>query len=295
AARIALKLVFRKAAREGRLRLPRLIASPLLIATLFIGAVVNFAAFYTYLYEDLAIAQSVRDITVALTVQSTVGAATLGILAFGFVLRRVIEISNGFVHVGRDLVDHQYNPDRVRVARRIRPLNARARRSIRESAPRFQRRHRVQSRLEELIDNVVARNEVDRLIFVAHSQGTVITHDYLINHDNLSDARPRTQALFRSLSAIDIITVGSPLKHLYRYYFSDYDQIAETTDQDRHLMARISSWTNLYRVDDPIGGPVDLRDGITNIGLPPGGHVDYWREAGFCRVLWELIGTAPSK
>ncbi|MEO1693997.1 MAG: CoA transferase, partial [Pseudomonadota bacterium] len=111
AIRVITKRVFAKQARAGRLRLPRLIASPLLVATLFIGAIINFAAFYTYIYEDFEVARTVRDAMLSLTAQSTVGAAAVGLLAFGFVMRRVVELSNSFVHVGRDLVDHQYDPD----------------------------------------------------------------------------------------------------------------------------------------------------------------------------------------
>ncbi|MEM1307524.1 MAG: hypothetical protein AAGG99_08360, partial [Pseudomonadota bacterium] len=280
--------VFAKQARAGRLRLPRLIASPLLVATLFIGAVINFAAFYTYIYEDFEVARTVRDAMLSLTAQSTVGAAAVGLLAFGFVMRRVVELSNSFVHVGRDLVDHQYDPDPKVLARRTQPLRRLARAAMRPTV-RFRRRRRIQSRLEELVDAVIARQEIDRLIFVAHSQGTVITHDFLINHDDLKEVRPRTQELFKRVSAIDVLTVGSPLSHLYRYYFRDYDALADAPRGDRHLLARVTSWTNMWRVDDPIGGEVDLYSGIVNIGLPPGGHVDYWRAPGFCEVLWARI------
>ncbi|MEO0798085.1 MAG: CoA transferase [Pseudomonadota bacterium] len=300
--RILLKKVRRRAAREGRLRLPRVIASPVLIATLFIGAIINFVLFYGVIYEDLEIAQRARDQLARNASEAAVPAATLGLLVFTYMIYRIVEFSNDFVHIGRDLIDHQYDPN-PHASRHRGPALAAVDTVLpgqtevvqRAKPVRFRRRQRIQRRLESLFDDVIAHQGVDRLIIVAHSQGSVIAHDYLVNQDDLSAWDDNTKRLFKRVTALDLVTVGSPLKHLYRYYFDDYDRSEMAAPETERLISRLRSWTNLWRVDDPIGRDVDLHPVIQNIGLPPGGHLDYWREEAVCSVLWGRITNVPTE
>ena len=45
----------------------------------------------------------------------------------------------------------------------------------------------------------------------------------------------------------------------------------------------------MWRIDDPIGGDVNLHDGIENMSIGRGGHTNYWMEPAVCQKIWELI------
>ena len=51
------------------------------------------------------------------------------------------------------------------------------------------RRERIQSRLVTLIDKVVKDAKFDAVIFVAHSQGSVVAYDYL-HRDHSETGKP---------------------------------------------------------------------------------------------------------
>ena len=322
AIRAFMKSVFHRSARSGILRLPRVIASPLLVATIFAGSFLSFAAITTSLYEQLQVSQYINTVLNQMASGGIVNTSAFGIIAL-FLLVGIalflIEYTDDFVHIGRDLIDHQYYPafgsragwlvpdenakrniagalQSVAQGRRPAPRPRLSDHGPSGWAPDYRRRKRIQRRLEALIESVISRENVDRLVFVAHSQGTVITYDYLVNHDDLIRRTHEADDRLRNLQGIDILTVGSPLTHLYRYYFDDYDrpfggQGGRARREERHLMSRVRTWTNMWRVDDPIGQHVDFYDTIENVGMPPGGHVNYWREPEVCARVWELVRT----
>ncbi len=54
---------------------------------------------------------------------------------------------------------------------------------------------------------------------------------------------------------------------------------------------KVRSWTNFWRIDDPIGARVDVVSGdfIDNRALGRGGHIDYWREDEVQRHIHRLL------
>lgn len=292
--RMAKRGILRKAAKEGRLTLPRLIASPLIIAMLFAGALFNAAFVYipgaaANLWLPSAILGFLRDSGL-----EHLGAGAL--IAFIFIIARVVETSDAVLHIGRDLVDHQYD----RSPRSLAMLVAGGMSSLEKPTgprKRYRRRARIQRRLEALIDEVIARQNVDRLIFVAHSQGTVIMRDYLLDHDQLIADRRHQAARIADVQRIDVVTLGSPLTHLYKYYFSDDGQVENDGRQGAKQIEKVRSWTNIWRVDDPIGQCVDPlpKLPVANRGIRPGGHTGYWQEAEVCETIWRLIMSPPTK
>ncbi len=287
-------LIFRERARKGTLRLPRLIANPVIVAALFISAILNFGFLLIPALRQTALAQQLYSLvpTWPLNLAST---GALALFVFYLLLARLVEMSNGFVHIGRDLVDHQYKPDEKQFMRRLQTLSAKKRKdtasdkdvdAAKSNGAGFGRRRRIQARLEALIDDVIAGKGFDRLIFFGHSQGSVIVHDYLLNHDDLIN--PSKYDALESVSQIDVITIGSPLTHIYRHYFMDYDGVDENV-VGGVLGPKIRSWTNMWRVDDPIGREVNVLAMIDNVGIGPGGHMYYWKEDPVCAKLWSLI------
>ncbi len=284
--RAALSL-FKARAAEGSLWLPRLIANPFIVAAIFAGALINAAVFYIPAVADMHIPKLLRDTLRQLPIDE-LGTGALGLVVFYFLIMRVVEMSDGFVHIGRDLVDHQYNPNPRSLESRLGAKDGTA--AGQTASPRptgFRRRRRIQARLEALIHDVIVGKQFDRLIFFGHSQGTVIIHDYLFNHGGF--VRPEHYELLKDIKQIDVLTIGSPLTHIYRYYFHDYDRAPGEPEFAAPLLGKIKSWTNMWRVDDPIGQNVDYLDSIANVGLAPGGHTYYWRENPVCAKLWSVI------
>ncbi|NJO33884.1 MAG: hypothetical protein HC869_12815 [Rhodospirillales bacterium] len=175
------------------------------------------------------------------------------------------------VHIARDVIDHQYSRRRASMLTQLRKSRDRE---------QWPRRARIQGRFITLLDDIVRRGEFDAIVFVMHSQGSVVAFDFLrdqhIGGQAVGQLRP------------DLITFGSPLSHLYEHYFVEYANLANDVAALEGIMGR---WVNLYRVDDYIGTGVADRPGgpVHNEQLPPGGHTDYWREERLARVLIDLI------
>jgi hypothetical protein len=131
---------------------------------------------------------------------------------------------------------------------------------------------------------IVDCENFDRLVFVAHSQGSVILHDYL--------SANRDQPSIRRARRVDILTLGSPLSHLYQYYFARYEARSAGPEA---LNTRLMSWTNMWRVDDPIGNRIEMFGGgfVRNIPLRPGGHVNYWKDPEVIGAMIDLIEARP--
>jgi hypothetical protein len=201
--------------------------------------------------------------------------APLGILAVGLSML----ISGGFttaIHIARDLIDHQYSPS-LGYSYYLLPRRWRL-------GPRRPRRLRIRERLNALSQDVICQEPFDDLIFIAHSQGSVIVYDYLRSGgspcEQLLRARPH------------LVTFGSPLGHLYQFYFKEYRELDKGI---AGLRPKLSSWTNLYRVDDYVGRKISDEDGfVDNKVMRAGGHVNYWCDRALCEVILERIRTPAS-
>ena len=298
--RRARMMTYPSAARDGTLELPRLIAHPVIVTVLFAVAFINAALFYALPYFLGAevplhfkefIFGSGNDVSLP---------PAIGLVAFVVALIFGAEYSQSALHIGRDLVDHQYDRDPKSAPVRLQYALSRwvGRLSGGKYVPEvpdeknyFGRRRRIQKRLQALMEDFVANDDVDRLVFFAHSQGTVILNDYLNGHDEAVDRFHDTSLLANK--RVDVLTIGSPISHIYEYYYNGYGVLAA------HPTLVVDSWTNMWRVDDPIGHWLDakgsvsfcMRNGaqVRNIGISPGGHKDYWKEPVVCAKLWEII------
>ncbi len=275
--------VRRKALLAGNARLPRLIISPWLVMLMFALTLVNFVLYFVPIYNSFL--QTWFNVTLPFPVNVykfiyekvfTSGlmayfVGTTSLLLFMTFFRAVQNASKGVLHIVRDLVDHQYTPEFTFSA-----FMLPARKQYRG---RYPRRERIQKRFDALMGQIEKEN-CQRLILIAHSQGTVVLHDYLrSNRDDKTLAKTQR---------IDIVTVGSPLAHFYQHYFPSYEAVTMSANR---LNPRLASWTNLYRIDDPIGARLNVVSDnfIVNEALPPGGHLDYWKDPRVCDVILNLI------
>lgn len=263
----------------GQVALPRLIASPLFLVVLFVGQFGSATMFYFAQHWPSVASWLDRNLTDESTIsglrQFLTSAMLLSIVPY--IWGALTKASTGVLHVARDIVDHQYAPRYV-VAKFRLPAWLQQRGT-------HPRRERIQKRLEALIEGIMTTERFDRLVFLTHSQGTVIMHDYLRS--------ARDNKMPGNIARIDAITLASPLSHLYQHYFRAYQaQVGSATI----LNPKLASWTNVWRIDDPIGGRVDIvTDGfVKNQPLPEGGHVNYWREERVCEVILDIIDPTPA-
>ena len=275
-------------------QLPRLIVSEWIVAAMFLFTLFNAYNFYgvrvvdytnEFFKTSYALPYSLYDWLEGKGFQEIVrymagGAGLAALLAYLRILGSVRDASRGVLHIARDLVDHHY----AATSMISRSLSG----SARTEPETYPRRERIQKRMRELMASIANTEHFDRVIFVSHSQGTVILHDYL--------SSPQAAEDLSYAHRIDVVTLASPLTHLYKHYFPAYDGVPGPTEG---LTGKLASWTNMWRIDDPIGNRVDIaRSGlVTNKTLPAGGHVDYWREKAVCEAILDLIGrtgqTAP--
>lgn len=114
----------------------------------------------------------------------------------------------------------------------------------------FSRRDSLHSRLKKILSHYrEAYDHCPELVIVSHSQGTMIAIEVL-NDDEVSWINSH----FRSVT---LVTMGSPLTHLYQHYFGHY---YPGLDQPfwASLRRRVDRWINICRIDDFVGTELDL-------------------------------------
>ena len=163
----------------------------------------------------------------------------------------------------------------------------------------FELQRRIESRARTVLHMLIEDHEPSRLTVVSHSQGTVIAVD-LFTGSGASDAvMDRLAEQLGPLTHVDLITMGSPLSHLYQHYFPARYPSLDAPSWS-HLKATVRRWVNLYRVDDYVGTDVEeSADGWATPGAKPlnvriaaGGHTAYWQQPRvFTRP--ELDGLLP--
>lgn len=253
-----------------RVRLmPRMILSQFIIAFLFAGSLANLFIYEQGLYESKYIAEIVPGIRAVWIVPGLITAAVVVLYFFGIFQ----SVTANVIHIFRDVVDHQYKPE-FDALKMVLP------KGMRTHSP-WPRRARIQERMNVLMEEFIGKGGFDQVIFLAHSQGSVILYEYLKSRDD--------DMVFNDVKRIDVVTVGSPLTHLYQYYFDEYGRQHPTAAS---LHPQLATWSNLWRVDDPIGNRVDIiaDEFIANEVLPPGGHVNYWKEPRLRQVILNLVG-----
>lgn len=260
----------RKVVKE--IHMPRMVVSPVIIVAMYVATLFNLFIFYLRPQDPYALYNTIKvQLVDSGLVPWLVGGGT-ALTGALYLFRAIQHASRGILHIARDIVDHQFRA-RYRSFWRIIPQQYVFR-------GLYPRRRRIELRLDSLMQELTKGEQLDRLVFVAHSQGSVILHDYLMSKFD--------DATLQAIKRLDLVTLGSPLGHLYQYYFEQYShEVSGATA----LHPKLSTWTNMWRVDDPIGNRVDIIPGgfIRNVPLAPGGHINYWKEQPVCEAILKLI------
>jgi len=161
----------------------------------------------------------------------------------------------------------------------------------------FTRREIIGGRLQRILE-YYARQYDHRPILniLSHSQGTLIAAEVLNNSD--------LDWLPQKFSTVNLVTMGSPIHHLYQYYFP---HVYPPVDQPywSNLRSRIDSWTNIFRIDDFVGTEIPFPDSqrnahgprFSNHPIKVAGHHWYWVDKEVLGIVAEqnispVISTA---
>jgi len=191
----------------------------------------------------------------------------------------------------------------------------------------FSRRDSIHQRIKRILTHYRDQFDRDRdaagrpeLVIVSHSQGTMAAIE-ILNDEELS-------WLNNSFSSVSLVTMGSPLFHIYQHYFG---HIYPALDQPYwvSLRRRIDRWTNICRIDDFVGTEIlfaknqaNARSGVnqssqiapnqgvaglgearsqgaeinfSNQAVGPRGHTDYWSDLEVLALLRPiLLGKSSS-
>lgn len=149
----------------------------------------------------------------------------------------------------------------------------------------FSRRDTIHCRLKKILvyyrDRLHHRPE---LVIVSHSQGTMIAVE------SLND--PEMAWLASTFSKTTLVTMGSPLTHLYQHYFGHHYPSLNAPFWDE-FRQQVDAWVNVYRIDDFVGQEIDFPVPVRAVGglehadstpdcqqYPLGcrGHMNYWND-----------------
>ncbi len=137
-----------------------------------------------------------------------------------------------------------------------------------------------------LLDKLKDLGPAPRLVIAAHSLGSVIVIDSLLD-------RPRQWEQFGS---IELITMGSPLRRLFaRFFPSAYplpDEIAGGLAQ-RYGAFR---WSNIHRRFDYVGGSLSVGGAVADYRVRSGWrlHTGYWSDPAVIGVAERVLGSPPA-
>jgi hypothetical protein len=148
----------------------------------------------------------------------------------------------------------------------------------RPGVPDFEIQQKIEARFRAVLKALLKDPHVTRLSVVSHSQGTIIAVDVFSLSSMTRVYKDWLTGRLDQVGKLNLITMGSPLTHLYQHYFPDrYDPLASPAWAD--LRDTLARWVNIYRIDDYIGTFVEVpAQGwpAPNRPIHAGGHTEYW-------------------
>ena len=131
----------------------------------------------------------------------------------------------------------------------------------------------IMERFKAVVADVLVRNKNATVLFVTHSQGTALTGDFL-SKANLSFLEKH------NLDKAKLVTMGSPISHIYQYYFlPDF-----WNRKEPEVGTSMAKWINLHRDADYIGKEIII-DSVENRNIGKGGHTGYFKDPRVQNVL----------
>ncbi|WP_377190520.1 hypothetical protein [Ruegeria meonggei] len=151
----------------------------------------------------------------------------------------------------------------------------------------FPARRQIEGRFERVCEFMMGRVKPKHVTIICHSQGTVVATRAL--------RRLLADDLFEDCE-VTLVTMGSPVTHLYRKYFPRAFQIEPG---DFHNAGKPINWYNIGRTDDFVGTYIEKLDELNgleqapvskskrNLLVPAGGHPGYFTDP----YVWQHFST----
>ncbi|MEM9603302.1 MAG: hypothetical protein AAGA11_10595 [Pseudomonadota bacterium] len=160
----------------------------------------------------------------------------------------------------------------------------------------FPLRERIEKRFEQVCEVLVDHIKPKEIVVIAHSQGTVVASRTIKRM--LEDRR----AYFGE-AKITLVTMGSPVTHLYQQYFPRDFSVRPGEFPD-------ITWYNIGRTDDFVGTHIECLDEINagtpsadqterrvplhtskyNLMVPAGGHPGYFTDPYVWQRMHDTVG-----
>lgn len=162
----------------------------------------------------------------------------------------------------------------------------------------------INSRFRRVAEFLHANGPWDRVVVIAHSQGTIVAVDELtavgpggtessFRRGTFGADTERAYAELFGSTPTTLVTMGSPLGHIYQHYFAHL--YPEGTDEHwQPLRARLAAWHNIHRTDDFVGTTIPRFDPTRefpedhDVGL--GGHTGYWTDVKALKIVRKVLG-----
>jgi hypothetical protein len=140
----------------------------------------------------------------------------------------------------------------------------------------------IVDRFQDVVATLVREHAVQHLVVLSHSQGTTVSLAGL-GILRVTGTKVRTAPDNLKDIAVDVVTMGCPVSHLYRHYMNNQYKINAAPSEPRFR------WLNVFREDDFIGTRVEGPHGDwpKNESVGARGHTHYWRDR---EVLHAVLG-----
>lgn len=218
------------------------------------------------------------------------GLAVFGGILFGFGQQQLRAGLGIAIDVITWLNDHSWNSlekqsEATRTfAERIAPglLNAGAG----QKAQGYWRRERIKNRLKVMMEKLLSDEKPDEVIFVSHSQGTVVAIATL--NEKIADWRQD----LGSGGFVKLVTMGSPYSHIHRHYYPRSFPATGSMDllKPESDGGLLDDWINIFRIDDFVGTFIDpAGQWPRERPVKANGHTMYWVDENVFPILKKFV------
>jgi hypothetical protein len=155
-----------------------------------------------------------------------------------------------------------------------------------QKAQGYWRRERIKNRLKVMMEKLLRDEKPDEVIFVSHSQGTVVAIA------TLDEKAPEWLESLGKNASMKLVTMGSPYAHVHRHYYPrSFAAIgsmgALTKAADGGVL---DDWINIFRIDDFVGTFIDPSgQWPREHPVPANGHTYYWVDENVFPILKKFV------
>ena len=253
--------------QSARKWLGRLILNPFLNIVLFLVSLLvmlgTIHVAFNWLYPNYcALGSSLPTCSIDENIDGLGPVALGGAALLGFAFYYFWDFVSAALGVGRDIVVY---------STRSRWANPN-----KNDESRYLFRERIEARFKEVYEKLVEAEKPNTVYVVSHSQGTLVA----------VRALGQEPALKIGNEKIFLVTMGSPVTHIYGQYFREFLPSKAT------MRKHIKCWVNICRMDDFVGTDMNKANfAVINFYVRPACHTGYWSDI----FVWQYFSRILQK